>query len=62
MYKSLGLENWVFASHPNLHKHYKRVYLEVDGVKELVASDEWKNRPLYPANFMPWIVNDMTIE
>jgi glutathione S-transferase len=61
MYKSLGLENWIFTSHSNLHLLHKRVYLEVEGIKEFVASEEWKNRPLYPSNFLTWIVNDMTI-
>ena len=61
MYKSVGVENWVFSSYKNLEHLFKRVYLEVDGIKQLVASEEWKSRPIYRTSILSWMVNDMTI-
>lgn len=61
IFASLGVDNWIFASHANLHHLYKRVYLEVDGIKEFVASENWKNRPIYPPQMIAWLNNDLSI-
>lgn len=63
MYKSVGLhENSIFTNHPSLHFLYKRIYLEADGIKEYVASETWKKTPISPADYLSWVVNDMTID
>lgn len=61
IFKSLGMENPFYAANPTIHAHTKRVYTEVDGIKEYVASDAWKAIP-FASPMVPWLKNDLSLD
>lgn len=44
----------IFKDYPNLVEHKDRIFA-LDGIKEYVAGEEWKNRPMLMPVMFPWV-------